>query len=129
MGIYIDIGIGIGIVLLNRERVTLVRERSVFMCGSAPGHPFFFFKHSSPLLHMEQLLRTRYMWSFPMFAATGKERRKAPTGRRKACGLGYPAATPISDVAVHTSDARISTPFRAHPHVTHIMNSCVYSTP
>ena len=46
------------------------------MCGSAPGHwpsGFFFFKHSSPLLHMEQLLRTRYMWSFPMFAATGRE--------------------------------------------------------
>ena len=74
------IGIGIGIVLLNRVRVTLVRERYLFMSGSAPGHPvFFIFKHSSPLLHLEQLLRTRYMWSFPMFAATGRERRKAPT--------------------------------------------------
>ena len=84
----IGIGIGIGIVLLNRERVTLVRERS-FVYGSAPGHPIFFFKHSSPLLLTEQLLRTRYMWSFPMIAATGRERRKAPTGRKKARGLGY----------------------------------------
>ena len=86
----IGIGIGIGIVLLNRKRVTF-SSGTLFFCLWQRSWPsgFFFFKHSSPLLHMEQLLRTRYMWSFPMFAATGRERRKAPTGRKKACGLGY----------------------------------------
>jgi hypothetical protein len=33
---------------------------------------FYLYKHSSLLLDTEQLLHTRYMWSFPMIAAVGE---------------------------------------------------------
>ena len=113
----IGIGIGIGIVLLNRVRVTLVRERSLFMCGSAPGHPVFFSLSTR---------RPYSTWSSCYARGTcgrsqclrlpeGREEKPQPGGKRRAA-WDTPAATPISDVAVHTSDARISTTFRTHPH-------------
>ncbi len=45
-----------------------------------------------------------------------KGEKKSPNREeKKRAAWDTPAATPFSDVAVHTSDARISTPFRAHP--------------
>ena len=113
----IGIGIGIGIVLLNRKRVTF-SSGTLFFCLWQRSWPSVFFSLSTR--------RPYSTWSSCYARGTcgrsqclrlpeGREEKPQPGGKRRAA-WDTPAATPISDVAVHTSDARISTTPRAHPH-------------
>ena len=87
------------------------------MCGSAPGHPDFFSLSTRRPYSTRSSCYARGTCgrSQCLRLPEGREEKPQPGGKRRAA-WDTPAATPISDVAVHTSDARISTTPRAHPH-------------